>query len=112
MILVTGGTGLVGSHLLYQLALKNEDIIAIHRKASDLSTVKKVFSYYTDNFESLFSSIQWLEADINDIPSLTKAFVGVTRVYHSAALISFDPADYKKMRKKQKQCFLRSIMRG
>jgi len=99
MILVTGGTGLVGSHLLYQLALKNEDIIAIHRKASDLSTVKKVFSYYTDNFESLFSSIQWLEADINDIPSLTKAFVGVTRVYHSAALISFDPADYKKMRK-------------
>ena len=99
MILVTGGTGLVGSHLLYQLALKNEDIIAIYRKTSDLSAVKKVFSYYTDNFESLFSSIQWLEADINDIPSLTSAFEGITHVYHSAALISFDTVDYQKMRK-------------
>ncbi len=99
MILVTGGTGLVGSHLLYQLALKNEDIIAIYRKTSNLSAVKKVFSYYTDNFESLFSTIQWIEADINDIPSLTTAFEGVSHVYHSAALISFDTADYKKMRK-------------
>ncbi len=99
MILVTGGTGLVGSHLLYQLAIQKEEVIAIHRKSSDLSAVKKVFSYYTDNFEALYSSIRWLEADITNISSLTKAFKGVTRVYHSAALISFDSADYKIMRK-------------
>jgi nucleoside-diphosphate-sugar epimerase len=99
MILVTGGTGLVGSHLLYKLAKQKEGVIAIRRKSSDMSTVKKVFSYYTDNYETLYSSIQWLEADINDVPSLTKAFEGVTHVYHSAALISFDSADYKLMRK-------------
>jgi len=99
MILVTGGTGLVGSHLLYQLAIQKEDVIAIRRKSSNMSAVKKVFSYYTDNFETLYSSIQWLEADINDIPALTKAFEGVTHVYHSAALISFDSSDYKLMRK-------------
>jgi len=99
MILVTGGTGLVGSHLLYQLALQNEDIIAIHRKSSNLSTVKKVFSYYSDNFENLYSSIQWVETDINDISMLSKSFKDVTYVYHCAALISFDASDYKKMRK-------------
>ena len=99
MVLVTGGTGLVGSHLLYQLALQNEDIIALHRKSSDLSCVKKVFSYYSDNFEKLYSSIQWLEADINDVSTLSKAFKDVTFVYHCAALISFHASDYKKMRK-------------
>ena len=37
MILVTGGTGLVGSHLLYHLSLENDSIVAIHRKSSNLS---------------------------------------------------------------------------
>jgi len=31
MILVTGGTGLVGAHLLYQLVKNNEKIRAIYR---------------------------------------------------------------------------------
>jgi dihydroflavonol-4-reductase len=36
MILVTGGTGLVGSHLLYHLSLENETIRAIYRVKSSL----------------------------------------------------------------------------
>ncbi len=99
MILVTGGTGLVGSHLLYQLVQQNENIVAIHRKSSDLNAVKNVFSYYTDNTEKLFDTIKWVEADITDIPSLTKAFKGIDYVYHSAAMISFSSGDYKNMRK-------------
>jgi len=99
MILVTGGTGLVGSHLLYQLALQNESIVAIHRKSSNLSAVKNVFSYYSDDADKLFANIKWVEADITDIPSLAEAFIGITYVYHSAALISFNTADYKNMRK-------------
>lgn len=99
MVLVTGGTGLVGSHLLYQLAQQDEKVVAIHRKNSNLETVKNVFSYYTDDVEPLFNTIIWIEADINDIPALTIAFKGVTKVYHSAALISFNSSDYRKMRK-------------
>jgi len=99
MILVTGGTGLVGSHLLYQLALQDENIIAIHRKSSNLNAVQHVFSYYSNDAEKLFNSIKWVEADINDLPSLTKAFEGITHVYHSAAMISFSKSDYKNMRK-------------
>ncbi len=98
MILVTGGTGLVGSHLLYQLVLQNETIIAIHRKTSDLKSVQNVFSYFSDQAEALFKRIQWIEADITDITALSEAFKGVTQVYHSAALISFVASDYKELR--------------
>lgn len=99
MILVTGGTGLVGSHLLYHLLLKNNIIKAIHRKNADLNAVKNVFSYYTNDFEKIFKRINWVEADICDIPSLENAFQNVTHVYHCAALISLNPSDYQKMRK-------------
>ncbi len=99
MILVTGGTGLVGAHLLYYLLLEKDKVRAIHRKNSDLQAVKKVFSYYTEDVEALFSKIEWLEADITDVCLLEKAFKNITNVYHSAALVSFDPRDYKEMRK-------------
>lgn len=99
MILVTGGTGLVGAHLLYHLLLENNVVKATHRKNSDLQAVKNVFSYYTTNFEAYFNKIEWVEADITDVYLLEKAFENVTEVYHSAALISFNPKDYSKMRK-------------
>jgi len=101
MILVTGGTGLVGSHLLYELTIKNEKLRAIIRPTSDISRVRKVFGYYTNKTEAdiLFNRIEWVTADINDIPSLQIAFENITKVYHCAALVSFDPSDEKKLRK-------------
>lgn len=102
MILVTGGTGLVGSHLLYFLLKNNETIRAIHRKSSKLQTVKDVFSFYTETPEetqSLFNKIEWVEADIREVPSLSEAFKNVTHVYHCAAYISFNPKDYYRLKK-------------
>ena len=99
MILVTGGTGLLGSHLLYQLCLENDHIRSIHRRNSDLTAVKKVFSYYSEDFISLFNKIEWIECDLTDVHSLDGVFEKVSYVYHVAALVSFDPRDYKKMRK-------------
>ncbi|HET7361381.1 MAG TPA: NAD-dependent epimerase/dehydratase family protein, partial [Salinimicrobium sp.] len=101
MILVTGGTGLVGSHLLLDLVKSGKQVRAIHRKNSDLSTVKRVFSYYFEPGEAdkLFHEIEWREADILNIPALEKAFLGIKRVFHCAALISFDPANYINLRK-------------
>lgn len=99
MVLVTGGTGMVGSELLYFLSKENEPIRAIHRKDSDLESVKKIFALYTANAEKLFNKIEWVEADITDIPALTEAFVNVTKVYHCAAIINFDPTKYKTLQK-------------
>ena len=100
MILVTGGTGLVGAHLLYRLSIENDAVIAIFRTEEKIETVKKVFSYYTEDYINLFSKINWIKADITDIPSLKKVFENtISKVYHCAALVSFDPKDYHKMRK-------------
>ncbi|MCG2460677.1 NAD-dependent epimerase/dehydratase family protein [Flavobacteriaceae bacterium F89] len=99
MVLVTGGTGLVGSHLLFHLANNSTQIKAIHRKNSNLTRVKRVFSYYTSQYETLFQKIVWVEADLNDITSLDAAFADVTQVYHCAAKISFNPPDFDKLQK-------------
>lgn len=99
MILVTGGTGLVGSHLLYNLIKEGKDVKAIYRRQHKLEAVKKVFSYYSDDFEALFSKIEWVEANINDIPAMEIAFKGITHVYHCAAFVSFEPDKYHQLRR-------------
>jgi nucleoside-diphosphate-sugar epimerase len=95
MILVTGGTGLLGTHLLYKLTAQQKNVRAIYRTQQKLETVKKVFSYYTDSVDVLFNAIEWVEADITDVPALDSAFKSVNQVYHCAANLSFNPKDYK-----------------
>ncbi|QTE21590.1 NAD-dependent epimerase/dehydratase family protein [Polaribacter cellanae] len=98
MILVTGGTGLVGAHLLYHLIKNDEKIRAIYRSKEKIEAVKKVFSYYS-NDATLIAKIEWFKADITEVPAMIPAFVGVKKVYHCAAFISFNPKDYREMRK-------------
>lgn len=97
MILVTGGTGLVGAHLLLHLIENGEKVRAIYRKKNNIQKTKSLFQHY-DKL-ALFDAIEWVQADILDIPSLEHAFVDITRVYHCAAVISFDPKDEKQLRK-------------
>lgn len=99
MILVTGGTGLVGSHLLFKLISNNENVRATYRREKTLQRVKHVFTYFSKDADSLFNKIEWVEADINDIPNLQDAFNGVTHVYHCAAFVSFEPDKYITLRK-------------
>ncbi len=99
MYLVTGGTGLIGSHLILKLLQSGHTVRATYRTEKTQLKVKKVFAYYSDDAEKLFESIDWVKADINDIVALEDAFDGITHVYHSAALISFDPGLYRKLKK-------------
>ncbi len=99
MILLTGATGLVGAHLLYFLLNEQQKVRAIYRKTSNLQEVKKVLSYYADEAETYFNKVEWVEADLTDLPALTNAFNNITHVYHAAAYVSFNPKDYHKLRK-------------
>tara|TARA_B100000809_G_scaffold266699_1_gene330829 strand:- start:6944 stop:7957 length:1014 start_codon:yes stop_codon:yes gene_type:complete len=99
MILVTGGTGLVGAHLLVALLNNGEKVRAIHRASSDLDAVKKVFSYGANEAESLFNKIEWMVADITDVTTLEAAFKDIEYVYHCAAYISFNPRHYPVLKK-------------
>lgn len=91
MIFVTGGTGLIGSHLLFELAKRGHRIRALKRKTSNIQLVRKIFDYYSDNADELLSGIGWHEGDILNKGSLEKAFKDVHQVYHCAAVVSFDP---------------------
>ncbi|WP_298221985.1 NAD-dependent epimerase/dehydratase family protein [Flavobacterium sp.] len=97
MILVTGATGLVGSHLLLQLLEYGQEVRAMYRNVVGLEKTRSLFRSH--NRETLFEKIEWIQADITDIPSLEKAFPNIDYVYHCAALISFAPNDETLLRK-------------
>ena len=95
MILVTGGTGLVGSHLLVSLLKANQKVRAIYRNAEKIEKCKAVFQAYDEL--DCFEKIEWVQADLMDYFSLKDAFEGIKYVYHSAAIVSFQSKDAGKM---------------
>ena len=66
MIFVTGGPGLVGSHILLKLSQRGEELKALKRATSSMDICKSVFTYY--NADDLFAQINWVDGDVNDAP--------------------------------------------
>lgn len=100
MIFVTGATGLVGTHLLIKLVEEKHQIRALYRTPAKKEYAKRVFlQCCKEEDQDAFDAIEWVQGDLNDIPGLTEAFKEVTHVYHCAAMISFNPSHFKKLRK-------------
>lgn len=78
MILVTGATGLVGSHLIQSLVRQQQQVRATYRTSIPA-------------FEGA-DKVEWVQADILDIISLENAIQNIQQVYHCAAIVSFNPA--------------------
>lgn len=95
MIFITGGTGLVGAHILLKLTQEGKNVRALKRKTSSFEIVEKIFNYY--NKSDLFQKIEWVDGDLLDIVSLNDAIEGCEKVFHCAALVSFDSNDVEKM---------------
>ncbi len=74
MILVTGGSGLVGSELISQLLALGNKIKAIYNSTR-----------LTISHQDLIP----VKCDILDTAALEKAMQGVTQLYHCAAMVSF-----------------------
>lgn len=88
MILVTGGSGLIGSYLLKDLVKQDQPVRALYRnRFPEILT------------EAEKQKIEWIQCDILDVFELEKAFTGVDEVYHVAGLVSFNPADKKDLLK-------------
>lgn len=97
MILVTGATGLLGSHLTAALLMQNKKVRALYRDKSKIQNTKKILAYYTSEVDKYFSQIEWHEADVTDYFSLQEPFTNVTEVYHCAGLVSFNENESKQL---------------
>lgn len=93
MILVTGGTGLLGSQLVFDLVSSGNAVRVFKRSSSDISILQKKF---TGN-KNLLSNIEFADGDVLDIFSIQDALKGITKVYHCAALVSFEPKYINQM---------------
>jgi len=97
MILVTGGTGLVGTRLLFDLVSGGKQVRAIKRNSSSLAMLEKIFHLLSEEAEELLAKIEWVDGDVQDYLSLESAIQGIEQVYHCAAVVSFDPKDKPMM---------------
>ncbi len=77
MILVTGASGLVGSHLVTQLVKEGKKVRALYRSAIPNIAGSEV--------------VEWVKGDILDVVALEEAMHDVSDVYHCAAIVSFNP---------------------
>ncbi len=78
MILVTGASGLVGSHLLQQLIQAGQAVKALYR-----NTIPVIENT---------AGVEWIKGDILDVVALEESMDQVDQVYHCAAVVSFNPA--------------------
>ena len=99
MNLVTGATGLLGSHVVLKLLQQGKTVVAGKREHSDVTKVKELFSYYVPNADDLFNKIKWVNLDVSDIFSIEDALDGIENVYHCAGFVSFQEKDIEKMRR-------------
>lgn len=87
-IFLTGGTGFLGSHILYELSILEYNITAIKRKKSSLSLIKNLF--LINNQEHKFKKIKWINCDITDLFKLESLICKNDIVIHCAGYISFE----------------------
>lgn len=85
MILVTGGSGLVGSFLLAELSRRKLPVRAIYRSDQAPSVAGA-------------AGVEWVPGDVRDGLGLRAALDdGVTHVFHCAGLVSYAPQDEEEL---------------
>ncbi len=97
MVLVTGGTGMLGAHVLVELSQTHEKVRALCRTSSQFDHVKRIFSYYFPKPDSYYERIEWVIADLKYYEDCLKATEAVSTVYHVAAEVSFAPKKHMQL---------------
>lgn len=87
MILITGGTGFLGSYIIKELVEKGFSVRAIRRSNKLPFFIPK----------EIFDKVEWVDGDVLDVISLENAMNGVHTIIHSAGIISFIKKERKQM---------------
>lgn len=91
-VLVTGGAGFIGSNLAEELI----------RQGAKVCIIDNLVTGFRENLDEINGDFDFIEGDINDDASLSRAIEGVEVVFHQAALPSVprsvdDPAETHNM---------------
>lgn len=94
LVLITGATGFLGSHLCCLLLRQGYRVVALRRNSNSEGLFKRVHEFY-----QLPSSFQptWITGDILNIDDIITALDGVSAVFHCAALVSFAKKDKQRL---------------
>src|SRR5678815_3913069 len=87
MILVTGGTGLVGAQLLYDLLQEDKKVRALRRPHSTDSILEMIFH----EKPSLKNNIEWVKGDVTNVHDVLEAMQGIEEVYHLSLIHISEP---------------------
>jgi len=78
-VLITGGTGFLGSYIIRELVERGYAVRAIRRS-------NKLPFYIPAHY---FGLVEWLNGDVLDVVGLEEAMEGIDAVIHAAAKVSF-----------------------
>ena len=87
-ILVTGGTGFLGSHLVPMLVAAGHQVRVLSRTVPPAA----------------WSTVEHIRGDLKDRETVRRALDGVEAIYHLAGLVSFKPEDGRKMYELHVEC--------
>ena len=77
-VLVTGGAGFIGSHLVERLVARGDSVCVVDNLRSGAE----------ENLAFVRDKIQFVKGDVRDVDVLKQCMVGVETVYHLAAVTS------------------------
>ena len=86
-VLITGGTGFLGSYIIKNLVERGYRVRAIRRSPK--------LPFFIDT--TIWDKVEWVEGDVLDVVSLQDAMHEIDAVIHSAAIVSFTKDARKEM---------------
>lgn len=86
-ILVTGGTGFLGSYIIRDLVNKGYTVRAIRRSTKLPGWIDP----------AIMNRVEWIEGDVLDVVALEEAMEDIDTIIHSAAVVSFLKKDRRDM---------------